>query len=630
MRRFATVVLAVSLYASFRSVPAASAQVSLPLPAPPQAVLVHTRAELLTALKNATNTTIYVADDAVIDLTGLHDLPLNEGITLMSGRRGVKRGGLIYKNDFEGGRLFAVKGNNVRVRGLRMRGPSGLPDEKNDGVAAIAIRADRYRGLEVTDNEFYHWTHAGVAVRGNYGVDGQVFKRMYKTEARQIYVARNYMHHNVRDNLGYGVVVSGGSYATIEGNVFDYNRHAIASDGSPHTGYIARYNYVLEGGHCQDGWWFTCYYNQHFDVHGSEKDGYGGVGGEYFDISSNTFRGEQGFAGVKVRPVLMVRGDPTEGLYFRANVMVHEPGQDIDLNNGGLPLYEGFEHVFRGPNTYRTDLSKDIATGDFDGDGRQDVFLANGTAWFYSSGGITEWRFLRANTTRLSALRFGDFDGDGRTDVFTQSGTRWLYSPGGRRAWTPLAQIPIGFYPLASYRFGDFDGDGRTDLMRADGRYWYVSWSGRADWQILKKSGYQVDAIRLGDFDGNGATDVFSLTGGHWSWASGGSGPWTKLNDQLTTAVSGLVFADFDGNGRTDIAQRTDDGWRYARDGRGAWQSLRTFAADDEFKNLRAMLVANFDGRPGADALAWGPRNRFAIWSRPAGPAFIGRGPSMR
>ena len=83
----------------------------------------------------------------MIDLTGLHDLPLNEGITLMSGRRGVQRGALLYKNDFEGGRLFAVKGNNVRVRGLRLRGPSGLPDEKNDGVAAIAIRADRYRGL---------------------------------------------------------------------------------------------------------------------------------------------------------------------------------------------------------------------------------------------------------------------------------------------------------------------------------------------------------------------------------------------------------------------------------------------------------------------------------------------------
>ena len=161
--------------------------------------------------------------------------------------------------------------------------------------------------------------------------------------------------------------------------------------------------------------------------------------------------------------------------------------------------------------------------------------------------------------------------------------------------------------------------------MRADGTYWYVSWSGRADWQILKKSVYQVDAIRLGDFDGNGATDVFSLTGGNWSWASGGSGPWTKLNDQLTTTVSALVFADFDGNGRTDIAQRTDDGWRYARDGRGSWQSLRTFAAADEFTNLRTMLVGNFDGRPGADALAWGPRNRFAIRSRPAGPAFIGR-----
>ena len=80
-------------------------------------------------------------------------------------------------------------------------------------------------------------------------------------EAGRIRVARNSLHHNSRDEKGYGVVVGHGAYALIEGNVFTHNRHAVASGGDPFSGYHARYNYVLEGGYSEDG-----YYNQHFDV----------------------------------------------------------------------------------------------------------------------------------------------------------------------------------------------------------------------------------------------------------------------------------------------------------------------------------------------------------------------------
>jgi hypothetical protein len=84
-----------------------------------------------------------------------------------------------------------------------------------------------------------------------------------------------------------------------------------------------------------------------------------------------------------------------------------------------------------------------------------------------------------------------------------------------------------------------------------------------------------------------------------------------------------LMFADFDGDGSTDIAQRYGGNWRYARSGRGGWLPLRTAtSAGDFFIDLRSLLIADFDGRPGADALTYGFGNRFAIWSKPRGDWF--------
>ena len=98
------------------------------------------------------------------------------------------------------------------------------------------------------------------------------------------------------DGGGYGVDVGAAAYATIEGNVFDFNRHAVASDGCAHSGYIARFNYVLQGGYMQG----HGYYNQHFDVHGTgdtngegDSNGYGGPAGEYYEIAFNTIRGDR-------------------------------------------------------------------------------------------------------------------------------------------------------------------------------------------------------------------------------------------------------------------------------------------------------------------------------------------------
>jgi hypothetical protein len=112
-----------------------------------------------------------------------------------------------------------------------------------------------------------------------------------------------------------------------------------------------------------------------------------------------------------------------------------------------------------------------LAVGDFDGDRRDDVFLATGRAWYVSYGGVTEWRFLNKSTRRLSTLSFTDLDGDGRTDVLSRIGGVWNVSRSGSGAFVPLATTPVvgaqSFYS-GSDLIGDFSGDDVLDRLRFD------------------------------------------------------------------------------------------------------------------------------------------------------------------
>ena len=76
-------------------------------------------------------------------------------------------------------------------------------------------------------------------------------------------------------------------------------------------------------------------------------------------------------------------------------------------------------------------------------------------------------RAWTAGPVRLANLGLGDFDGNGRTDVFSQSGDRWLVSYGGTSGPTLL---PAGSnIPIKSYGFGDFDGDDKTRAWTTSG-----------------------------------------------------------------------------------------------------------------------------------------------------------------
>jgi hypothetical protein len=584
-------------------------------------------------------------------------IPLKTCVELVGERGDLGSRPLLYTDyKIEGHPLFDIAGNNIRVQGIHFRGPnagardaeslphkvSALrlhedPDPNNDGRAEPQEYVGR--NVEIADNEFNEWAEAvQISGRGSekpcedYGEDFQG-PRVTRTEAGLVRVLRNYLHHNARDGSGYGVVIGRRAYATIEGNVFDFNRHAVAADCQRFNGYVARFNYVLQGGYKYGS---SGYYGSHFDAHGagtaqSRSEGHydGGGAGEYYLISQNTVRGEQNYGGVlgfweQTRPAFGLRGKPEVGAFFQENVVVHEKGEAIRLKNGDDDTLDPDDpHSFNchsSGNRFDTDYSTEIASGDFDGDRRTDVFLANGTGWFYSRGGITHWTYLAPSTRRTGDLGFADIDNDGITDVLWSEATGEIsYAKSGGPGRTPLTSAPVTMKDL---RFGDFDGDKKTDIFYTQDNQWQVWYGQTRTWTPTQTSSKPIGELLFGEFDNVPGTDVVGINSDGWAWSSGSTKAWQWLNAKLTNSFTSAVAADFDGDGRTDIAVSNGSNWRYSRDGRSSLTLLRQGSG-----SIKTALIGRFDGGTKDLVVTFlGGSNLLSIWRGPgSGNAFVQR-----
>jgi hypothetical protein len=564
--------------------------------------VVRTKAELIAALGSAVaGDTVFVDGSVSIDLTGTKRIAIPAGVTLASDRgQAGAAGALLYNTELDLGQSeawaqFAVTGGGTRVTGLRLRGP-------DQEIRDSAYQYDNSRGFEaggatdftVDHSELYGWSHGAI----------------YLGDTTEAWVHHNYIHHNRRTGLGYGVVLYNNTSALIEDNTFTQNRHAIAGNGIRTQRYDARFNVVTDNA-----------LSHGFDMHGEDEALGNGAAwaGDVIHIKNNSFRSS-------AQAAVVIRGRPQTGGYVSGNCFAHS-GSSTAIRQtrftGNLSI---------GANTYATTtgschttgrriawrissggaanwqtLSRytfdvaEVGFGDFNGDGRADVFRATGNRWLYSPSGTGAWIGLNTSSARLGTLRFGDFDGDGRTDVFTAGNGQWLYSSGGTTAWQVLNTSSA---TLDSLRLGDFNGDGRTDVFQTAAGRWQYSPGGTGSWQPLASSGLAITALRFGDFDGDGRTDVFSTYGGQWRFSAGGAGSWQNLATE-GSPIEALRFGDFDGDGRTDVFGSSGGQWRFSSGGRTGWAPLAlsgcplaSLHVADDFDGDGKSDV--FDGRCGA------------------------------
>jgi len=450
-----------------------------------------------------------------------------------------------------------------------------------------------------------------------------------------IHVARNFLHHNLRNDGGYGASVRGRAF--IEKNTFVYNRHDISADAEPHNEYRASNNLVLSS----SGLYQFGPLNirlQDFDMHGTDNKVYcvpfdikclsgiyfGGAAGFYVEIDGNTFLSTDGnndFGNY------LLRGQPAHDSDYLHNVSLRSKSNSVQWSNcvpfticfgTGFPINISSDNQFADSSPPYTDPTTrfgpaSLGVGDFDGDGDDDLFLATGVAWFFSPAGKTEWRFLNAAPQTIDQLLFGDFDGDGRTDVVTVQNGQLVVSWGGISAFELLNPNPLPCASISDMAVGDFDGDGSPDIFCADGMYWWISFGGSTPFVKIQASKLHGADLRFGDFNNDRTTDVFSVQSSGWqvsyspkstpgTWFSG----WQPLpGAPLTTSVAGLVVADFNGDGFADVLASSADGWQISYGGLQPWT---TDVPQPPFGGPAFPSVAgvgHFTGQRQADVLVW-------------------------
>jgi len=371
---------------------------------------------------------IEVAPDTTIRIDDANERQLREGVTLRSKRKGLNPGSEIYRANGEAGTAFVAVGNDVRVTGVRLRGPSTTSGDTAPKVVGVSSD-DPARRLLVDHNEFSAWTDAGVLLKASYE-DKEICHDTLTPPPQAARIIANYFHDNSRRGAGYGVVSTRGGNPLIDGNTFTHNRHAIAADSRGHTSYTAAFNLVTAGNTYCEYWDTVCWKEHDFDVHGGGDGGMGGIAGHTFQMRSNTFLSSSRY--------VHIRGTPCNIASIRDNVMV------MGIPPGWAVKNDSDEGRVEQLNNSLSFDSPSQVVGDFDGDGVQDDFMGTGAAWYYRPGRTTEWRLLNRFREKTGQLTFGDFDADGRTDVrMVDAQGRTQTSWGGSSPWdTSVRTIP--------------------------------------------------------------------------------------------------------------------------------------------------------------------------------------------
>ena len=432
-----------------------------------------------------------------INLTGRQSLvlPAGQSLTAKAGcERGPRSlGPRIFVRDRirRGTSLFVVRGNNVRIAGFRLEGPTPViggegPDgvgtddyDKAFGITVVSTEGTGpVAGISISNMEIYHWPGAGIEVRDVDEGENAHFRQSLAS-AGGVLIEHNYIHHNRHyDGFGYGVIVAKGGYALVQRNVFEHNRHAMAGDSankerSDFSGFIFRENLVLPGGgiHCSTKHipytdhvvGTICWRTHQIDMHGTQGTTFSphccGTAGETMLIERNTLLytgGPRPLGPVTVHEnglAIKIRGNPKDRVLVDGNVFAHGNKGDAIAQNGefqrvvsptGAVAY--VQQITRpitvtDNNRFGGDPLAKLGRCDFVGDGKPDAFMATGVTWWARSSFSGQWRFLNVMPEGLGQLVLADLNGDGRCDVGqaprNPAAAVRMVSLGGKGPWVP-------------------------------------------------------------------------------------------------------------------------------------------------------------------------------------------------
>jgi hypothetical protein len=328
----------------------------------------------------------------------------------------------------------------------------------------------------------------------------------------------------------------------------------------------------------------------------------------------------------------------TAGLHF----IRYDQGQDFGCNLNWWNINEPpgpnntIAALYVRPNTNAD--ADDLAVGDIDGDGYNDIFLGGNTAnverLLLNNDGTFRPSGVILSGPAPAQVALGDADGDGDLDLFTYADSdgsfRWYEQVPGETTW-PVHLIEGSATGVSELLASDLTGDGRVDLLFGSANDAvrigvFVNDGTPTDgaWPLttIQSAGGLggVTSLALGDLDGDSDSDL--LAGALLTSNNGGTyrlqrfinngGTWQRnalLGDG--PAFNDLQLADLDGDGDRDLlTARSNGGQVWLNPGTGALTSTSQLLGSNA---AYSAALADLDGDGDLDG-ALGGDPKTTLW----------------
>ncbi len=259
--------------------------------------------------------------------------------------------------------------------------------------------------------------------------------------------------------------------------------------------------------------------------------------------------------------------------------------------------------------------ARGIAAGDFNDDGYLDLVVANsnllGSTINFLQGSATGTFTLSGASLSLPlgsapyGLAVGDFDGDGRDDVAVAdrgSNLVRIYLRRGPFTFAAPQNIPTGSQPV-SLVVGDFDRDGDLDIVsvnQAAGNLSFLQNNGSGAFSepfARTPVGANPLSITAADFNKDGTLDLaVAVNGANVINVLKGNGGGAFTSIGMLAAGTGPVsvaVADFNNDGNPDLVANSSQTFVYLGDGSGGFPAARSF---DTGTSLQGVAAGDFNG----------------------------------